>query len=252
MKEKGAWTADHVLSIIRKIANWYATRSDTYRSPFVVGMRRTKIEQRERSRILTKTAPGEDDEELKRVWRAAESAGTFGAFVRVLLLTAQRRDKVARMRWDQITPDGIWKIPVNAREKGHGVALKLPRAALEIIRAQPRFKKNKHVFAATRGDGPLSGFNKRKAKFDEECGVTDWRVHDLRRTAKTLMMRAGVLPHIAERVLGHRMKGVEAVYDRHSYDVEKADALVKLAAMVDRIVTGPTENVVMLHEASAS
>ena len=113
VKEKGAWTADHVLSIIRKIANWYATRSDTYRSPFVVGMRRTKIRTSASDPAsLTKTELGEDDEELKRVWRAAERAGTFGAFVWVLLLTAQRRDKVARMRWDEITPDGIWKIPV--------------------------------------------------------------------------------------------------------------------------------------------
>jgi integrase len=251
VKERGAWTADHVLSIIRKIANWYATRSGTYRSPFVVGMRRTKKEERERHRILTKAGPDEDDEELRRVWRAAEGAGTFGAFIQVLLLTAQRRDKVARMRWNEITPDGIWKIPVEARAKGHGVALKLPQMALEIIRAQPKFKNNKYVFAATRGNGPLNGFNKRKVAFDKACGVTGWRLHDLRRTSRSLMSRAGVSSEHAERVLGHKRIGVEDIYDRHGYDVEKADALAELATLVDLIVN-PRGNVVRLHQDEAA
>lgn len=245
VQSRGAWTADHVLSIIRKIANWYTTRSSTYRSPFVVGMRRTKKEERERDRIL-------NDKELKRVWQVAEGAGTFGAFIRVLLLTAQRRDKVKLMKWSDVKRDGVWEIPVEAREKGHGVALKLPQAALDIIRAQPKLKNNKHVFTAARGDGPLNGFNKRKAAFDKKCGVTGWVLHDLRRTSRSLMSRAGLRPDIAERVLGHKRKGVEGVYDRHSYDVEKADALAKLAALVDRIVNPPSGNVVPLHQDAAA
>jgi integrase len=252
VKERGAWTADHVLSIIRKIANWHTTRSGTYRSPFVVGMRRTKKEERERTRNLSKDETNPDDEDLRRVWLAAEDAGTFGAFVRVLLLTAQRRDKVARMRWQDITPDGVWKIPVEARAKGHGVALKLPQAALEIIRAQPKFRNNKYVFAATRGNGPLNGFNKRKAKFDLACGVTDWQLHDLRRTAKTLMSRAGVRPDISERVLGHKRKTIEGIYDKYDFAQEKADALAKVAALVDLIVNPPGDNVVPLHQDEAA
>lgn len=252
VRKSGAWNADHVLAVIRKIANWYQTTDEDYELPFVVGMRRTKSDERERTRTLVKDELGGDDEDLRRVWRAAEKAGTFGAFVRVLLLTAQRRDKVARMRWDEITPDGVWKIPTEARAKGHGVALKLPEAALAIIKAQPKFKKNKHVFAASHGTGSLNGFNKRKAKFDKECGVTDWVLHDLRRTAKTLMARAGVRPDIGERVLGHKRKKIEHVYDKYDYADEKADALVKLAALVDRIVNPPSGNVVPLHQDAAA
>jgi integrase len=243
-KERGAWTADHVLSIIRKIANWYATRSGTYRSPFVVGMRRTSKEQRVRARVLA-------DDELRRVWRASEGAGSFGALIRSLLLTAQRRGPVVQMKWSDLNRDGVWQIPVEARAKGHAVALKLPEAALATIKAQPKFKSNKYVFAASRGDGPLNGFNKRKAAFDKACGVTDWTLHDLRRTARSLMSRAGVRSDIAERVLGHAIPGVEGVYDRHSYDLEKADALAKLAALIDLIVNPPSGNVVPLHEAAA-
>ena len=73
-----------------------------------------------------------------------------------------------------------------------------------------------------------------------------WVFHDLRRTARSLLSRAGVLPHIAERVLGHAIRGVEGVYDRHSYDLEKADALNKLAFLVQTIINPPGDNVLHL------
>jgi integrase len=245
VKSRGAWTADHVLSIIRKIANWHATRSSTYRSPFVVGMRRTPKEARVRSRVL-------NDEELRRVWHTAEGGGSFGALVRTLLLTAQRRSAVAQMKWSDLKPGGVWDIPLEARAKGNAGSLKLPEAALKIIKAQPKFNKNKHVFAAARGDGPLNGFNKRKAAFDHVCGVTDWTLHDLRRTSRSMMSRAGVSSEHAERVLGHAIPGVEGVYDRHHYAEEKADALRRLAALIDRVVNPLSDNVVLLHEVAAS
>ena len=62
------------------------------------------------------------------------------------------------------------------------------------------------------------------------------------------MSRAGVTPHVAERVLGHVIKGVEGVYDRHAYDAEKAHALEALAGLVERIVNPPQgKNVVDMH-----
>jgi integrase len=74
-----------------------------------------------------------------------------------------------------------------------------------------------------------------------------WTIHDLRRTAKTLMARAGVRPDISERVLGHVIAGVEGVYDRHSYAVEKRHALEALAALVGRIVSPSAANVLPLR-----
>ena len=70
----------------------------------------------------------------------------------------------------------------------------------------------------------------------------------MRRTAKTLMVRAGVRPDISERVLGHVIAGVEGTYDRHSYAEEKRDALEKLAAMIERILNPTTSNVATLNE----
>src|SRR5437879_12546560 len=72
--------------------------------------------------------------------------------------------------------------------------------------------------------------------------IPNWTLHDLRRTAKTLMARAGVRPDISERVLGHVIAGVEGTYDRHSYADEKRDALEKLAAQIDRILNQQTSD----------
>jgi integrase len=81
--------------------------------------------------------------------------------------------------------------------------------------------------------------------------LPNWTLHDLRRTAKALMVRAGVRPDISERVLGHVIVGVEGTYDRHSYAEEKRDALEKLAAMVGHILNPPTSNVTPFNQKQA-
>jgi integrase len=234
--DHGARQADYVLAIVRGVMNWYASRADDYVPPIVRGMRRTNPKERARARTLT-------DEEIRAVWKAAEANGSFGALVRLLLLTAQRRDKVVSMRWQDISIDGTWSIPVEAREKGTAGELVLPPAALEIIRVQPHMGSNPFVLAG-RGDGHINGYSKAKRRFDTAVpGIPQWQLHDLRRTARSLLSRAGVRPDISERVLGHTLQGVEAVYDRHGYASEKADALRRLAALVDSIVHPRAGNV---------
>jgi integrase len=233
--------ADYVLNVVRSIANWYATRHDDYTPPIVRGMRRQDPRAQARARIL-------EDEELRNIWKAAEANGTFGALLRVALLTAQRRTKVVKMRWEDISPAGEWTIPKELREKDTAGSLLLPDTALAIIRERPQLASNPHVFAG-RGDGHFFGFSQAKARFDEKLeGVEPWVIHDLRRTARSLMARAGVRPDIAERVMGHVIAGVEGVYDRHSYRDEKADALRRLAGLVETIVNPRVGNVVALAQ----
>ena len=89
---------------------------------------------------------------------------------------------------------------------------------------------------AGRGGSYLTGYSKSKSQLDAKLGdIPAWTLHDLRRTARSLMSRASVRPDIAERVLGHSIKGVAAVYDRHSYRDEKAAALRQLAALLPTI-----------------
>lgn len=118
----------------------------------------------------------------------------------------------------------------------------------DIIAKQRKFDGNPYVFAA-RGGGALNSFSQRKAELDKLLpdNMPPWTIHDLRRTAKSLMVRAGVRPDISERVLGHAIAGVEGVYDRHSYDAEKAEALKALASLVETILNPPEGNVVPLR-----
>ena len=106
---------------------------------------------------------------------------------------------------------------------------------------------NPYVFAG-RGGSHFGGFSKGKAAFDAKLPpMPHWTLHDLRRTTRSLMSRAGVRPDIGERAIGHSMRGVEGIYDRHHYTEEKALALKSLASLIDRIVNPPAENVVSLR-----
>jgi integrase len=225
----GAVVADAVLTVIRMICNWYETRNEDYTSPIVKGMRRSNPKERARTRKL-------NDDELREVWRVAEANGVFGSFVRVALLTAQRREKILAMKWDDLDA-GEWTIPQAKREKGTAGSLMLPQMALDIINAQPRLLSNDYVFAG-QGSGYIQAIGKRKAALDSKMtGVAHYTLHDLRRTARSLMSRAGVRPEIAERVLGHAQDAIEGIYDRHDYSAEKAEALQKLADLIQVIVT---------------
>ena len=230
----GAGVADQVLATLRKLMNWYESRSDDYVSPIVRGMR--KQAPKARDRILS-------DAEIRALWTGAD--GMFGDFTKLLLLTGQRRDKVATLKWADLDAEGVWTLDTADREKNNTGAITLPKEALEIIARQPRVSGCPYVFPG-RGGGHMNGFNKRMAALREKLGGPDYTLHDLRRTARSLLSRAGVRPDISERVLGHAIPGVEGVYDRHSYAAEKADALARLAVLVDRIVTPPQGNVIPL------
>ena len=185
---------------------WHAVRCDGYTPPIVKGMRRRLPHSIARARVLS-------DDELRGIWQAAEASGTFGALVRMCLLTAQRSRKVAAMKWSDIE-DGAWTVPCGPGEKGTGGTLVLPPLALNIIAAQPRLASNEHVFSG-RGTGPYRGWTAGKAALNAKLPkeTPQWQIHDLRRTARSLMSRAGVLSDIGERCLGHSVGGVEGIYE---------------------------------------
>ncbi|MBR1120862.1 integrase arm-type DNA-binding domain-containing protein [Bradyrhizobium lablabi] len=256
---RGPRAADVTLAVLRRMMNKHAVRSKTgYSSVIVEGM--AQIEdprERARDRIL-------DDREIRLMFAACDRLGTFGAMCKVLLYTAQRRTKVATMQFDDIL-DGVWTIPMEKREKGNAQRLKLPKPVLDIIEAQAELKINDYVFPASRvgrRDGPgehfgsYSAFGQGKADLDKAMAdiapkpvVPHWTLHDIRRTSRSLMSRAGIRPDIAERVLGHVIGGVEGVYDRHDYDAERETALLSLASLIETIIRPPAKggNVVSIN-----
>jgi integrase len=236
-EQNGPAQADACLANIRLIMQWWQARDDDYTSPIVKGMNRAKPQARER--IL-------NDNEIRRLWAACDESGSYGAMVKLLLLTAQRREKVATMRWDDIVGDQ-WIIRSEEREKNNAGTLKLPQLALEIIKAQPKIHGNPYVFPGV-GDGPFASFAEQKTRLDEKLGgMAPWVLHDLRRTARSLLTRLGVSHEHAEQVLGHMIKGVARTYNRHDHIPEKAHALSALAGLVERIVNGAPDNVVPMQ-----
>ncbi|MFZ5694289.1 MAG: tyrosine-type recombinase/integrase [Pseudomonadota bacterium] len=241
----GATQSDAVLAQLSAMFNWHAARGDDFVSPIVRGMKRTKSSERKRKRVLS-------DEEIRIFWQACEAQGTFGAFCQSLLLTLQRREKLRLMHRDFVTSDGLWTIPTEDREKGNAEYIRLSPLAMDIVKKQPTSQSAPYIFQG-RLKGPINGFTKDKAALDAKMEqiagypIPHWVLHDLRRTGKTLMIRAGVSPHISERVMGHVIPGVEGVYDQHDYLAEKTAALRKLAALVARILK-PKGNVVPIKQ----
>jgi integrase len=220
--------ANIVLGILSKLMNWYAANSrstNSYTSPIIRGMKLPG--DGKRSRTLT-------EDEIRALWKVAPEMGGYGALCQVLLLTAQRRDKVLRMKPEHVV-NGTWTIESEPREKGNGGVLRLPAMVREIIEAQPRIRGNPYLFAA-------AGWkDHRKPELDRRMkaelgGLEPWVVHDLRRTARTLMSKADVPSDHAERVMGHALPGLVGTYNTHDFVDQKAAALEALAAEVAGIV----------------
>lgn len=248
VERNGRRQADSVLAVVRKIMRWQATRISNYVPPVVPGMRRALTVKRDR--FL-------DDNEIRALWKATDDLGTFGALVKVLLLTGQRREKIATMKRSDIA-DGAWTIPTEAREKGNAGTILLPQSVLNIVEAQPRIDDNDYVFASSHGRGCFNSFGQRKAELDDklqdimdEAGRkklkdSPWVIHDLRRTARKLLTRAGIRPDVAELTLGHSIKGIQAVYDDVSeYRPMIEHALQRITDEVNKVVNPPPKGVVV-------
>ena len=238
----GQVAADKVLDNLSGLFGWYAKRYENYTTPIVPGMRRSNSAERARKRIL-------NDDEIRSMWATAESNGAFGCYLRLLLLTGQRRDKVASMKWADIK-DGSWAIEQGEKEKGNAGVLILPQVALDVLEEQRarHIEGNPFVFPVGT-DKHFCAFSHAKQLFDAKCPLPHWTLHDLRRTARSLMSRARVWDRHAEAALGHVVGGVEGVYDRHDYAKEKGEALAALAGLIATILAPQTDNVVTLKTA---
>jgi integrase len=232
--DAGPVAADASLSIVRRILSWHEARVDDYRSPIGRGMNRSDREARDR--VLT-------DDEIRSLWGSSESfTRPWGAFTRLLLLTAARRTELAQMTRDEVS-GALWTLPAERVKNDKQLVLPLSRAAQEIIAAIPTLDRCRFIFTID-GRRPISGFSKAKAAIDKASGVTGWTFHDLRRTARTLLSRAGVDADTAERCLGHAIGGVRGLYDRHKYEEQMRVAFEKLANMIEQIVD-PTKGKVI-------
>ena len=228
MTEADAMIAgNRLLQRLGPVLKW-AAQEDLIPANFVPDIR--KAPEQKRTRKLT-------DAEIKAIWKACgedlgsrEAAKNFGRMVRFLLLTAQRRDEAASLRFGHIL-DGVWRQTDNKSSRPH--SLKLPPLALSLI---GQGGARDFVFAGS--VGKISGFSKLKTALDEASGVTDWRLHDLRRTASSKMQDLGIPNHVVQSVLNHAVPGVGGHYLQAEMEKQKAAALAAWATALTKIA-GP-------------
>ena len=221
--ENGPVMADRVLAHIRKAFNWQAARDDQFSPPIVRGMARTKPAERARTRALS-------DDEIVSLWAALEPEEVPLAFrrvVRVLLLTAQRRNEVGLMRAEEID-DKIWTIPAERYKTG------IPNVNLLTSDARGWIgdRMEGFLFSSNGGKRAFNGYSNPKGQLDKVIArqrrqaklkaILPWKLHDLRRTARSLMARAGVSGDVARTSIGPQDPGVRGVYDRRSYSRKNA------------------------------
>jgi integrase len=220
-------------------------------------------EERERERVLSAN-------ELRSVWQPTEGQGDYSAIVRLLILTGQRREEVAAMRWPELDLDrALWTIPSERTKNKRSHEVPLPDQAIAMLKTRPRREKRELIFGE--GKGPFSGWSRAKKALDRrilerrrkeltEAGgdaaqakpLEAWTLHDLRRTAVTQMNELGIAPHVVEAVINHvsgTKAGVAGTYNRAIYAAEKRAALQTYADWLEAVVEGrkPGGNVVALR-----
>jgi integrase len=243
--------ANRTLSVVSKLFNWAIDRDIIQTSPVVRIPKPGK--ETVRDRCLT-------DNEIRAIWMAAETVGwPFGPCVKLLILTAQRRDEVAHMRWSEIDLiAGMWTLPRERAKNGKAHEVPLSPMAVDVLRSLPRPDGVDLVFT-TNGKTPISGFSQIKKRLDalSKVGLTDadeWVFHDFRRTVTTNLAKMGIPPQVADKVLNHvqgTIKGVAAVYNRHAYLDERRAALDAWANRLDLIINDTSGGVVPLTKQTA-
>jgi integrase len=244
--ESGVYAANRARAALGALYAWAIAEGLVDANP-VVGARKTADEVA-RDRVLT-------DEELSLIWRHA-GEGDFGAILRLLILTGQRREEVAAMAWAEMdTAGATWRIAGDRTKNARPHEVPLSQSALAILGARARSEGRALVFGSR---GPFSGWSKAKAALDARMaaelghGPSAWRLHDIRRTVATRMADLGVQPHVIEAVLNHvsgHKAGVAGVYNRATYAVEKRHALGMWGQHVASLAEGRESKIVPLRSA---
>jgi integrase len=231
--------ANRTKAIIGKFYSWLVARDVVKYSP-VAGIEKPAPE-RSRERTL-------NGSEIASLWNAAcQLGGDFADLTKLLLLTGQRRNEVAGMRWTEIDADQkLWVLPSSRTKNNRQHAVPLSPQAWRIIDA------HRHNNSDTILD--VGSVSRGKDALDAIAQIPHWTLHDLRRTCATGMAEIGVQPHIVETILNHASgfrSGVAGTYNRFLYATEKADAVARWANHIDKIVTPAGKgNIIQLAQRS--
>ena len=231
--KKGGPTANRARSVLSAMYAWAIGEGLCETNP-VDGTNKPD-ERRPRDRVLS-------DPELAAIWNAATDSD-FGRIVKLLMLTAQRRNEIGELRWSEVDmASATITLPAERTKNGRAHTVPLSADALDILRSIPHRNERDVVYGDARG---FAGWGAAKARLDEKLGntVKPWTLHDLRRTGATRMADSGVQPHIIEAVLNHiggHKGGVAGIYNRAAYEPEKRAALDTLANYIKTAIAKAT------------
>jgi len=216
----GGVTANRVRATLSTVFSWAMREGLATSNPIA---NTNKREEGSRDRVLSA-------DELRRIWNAAE--GTYGTIIKLLILTGQRRSEISGLRWSEVGADTI-NLPGDRTKNKRPHVVPLAPTARALLAEMPRTGDAVFEFTA---------WAYSKDILDKRSGVSDWVVHDIRRSVATGMADIGVQPHIIEAVLNHvsgHKGGVAGIYNRSSYAAEKAAALVRWDEHVRSIALAP-------------
>jgi len=241
--------ANRVLTCCKRFFGWALDRDIIENDPTNRVRKPTKEFARER--VLTA-------QEIRAFWHACTAVGApFGELAQVLLLSGQRKGELQHLEWPELNADARRIEIAGAKYKtGRPHAVPVSDAALAILQARPKITGCRWVFT-TDGRTFISAFSKAKVRIDRamlaylrqndpKATLKPWVFHDLRRTLRSGLSELGIMPHVAERILGHVIGGVAGVYDRGSYEPQMRHALDAWAQHVAGIVNPPSDKVVKL------
>lgn len=174
------------------------------------------------------------DDEIGAFWLALEGSRIVHQnkiFIKLLLLTGCRGVELRKAKKGEFdVKNRTWRVPAENSKTRQPFVRGLSEDAAKLIEeAMSLYPNISQLFppAIVQGDRPMSAgvLLNMAEQLRNEMGIHDWAMHDLRRTAKTKMSELGIEPHVSEKVLGHKLGGVLAVYDQHSYLKEQQNAL---------------------------
>jgi integrase len=232
-RESSSNTAAHARSVLNGFFVW-AMRMGYLEANPVLGTLKPK-ESVGRSRVLS-------DAELAAVWRACGD-DDHGCIVRLLILTACRRQEIGGLRWSELDePRGIWTLPGTRSKNRRAHTLPLAATAWAVISTVPRMAHRDHLFGV-RADSGFCDWHAAKRALDQKLGdtVAPFVLHDIRRTVATRLADLGVQPHVIEQILNHQSghkAGIAGIYNRSSYEREVKAALAMWADHMRALAEG--------------
>src|SRR5262245_27606592 len=220
--------ANRTRAVLSRFFGWLCERDIIAASP-CVGVKPPSPEV-VRDRVL-------DDTELRRLWLASDTVGSkAGAYVKLLILTGQRRSEIAHLKWSEVGSD-VLELPAERMKGKRAHIVPLSTQAAAIIAAQP--KVDDFVLGSWRWAGNSHHV---KRALDAHMGKTPkWVIHDIRRSVASGMARIGIAVPVIEKILAHRsgtFRGIVGTYQRHSFLPEMAVALQKWADHIEGLVSG--------------